>query len=314
MQHYTPPEYPPSPEGVELSSVEQWVGSKLRGRRPGKRSMRVIRTIAGSPEFASTATVAQLAQRVGVDPATVVRSAKILGCNGWNGLQEELRGLVRADPHEYGLESAPSAPWRSSFEAALESDLIAMKNLRHALSEEACRRFVDALLHRQEDIEGDRPRIYLHGTGSQVGPLTQFAHVCARLGLTAEPVGWGGRAPHTTLSSAAAGDVLLLLSFWRTPAESEVVAQVAKHRGLRILVVTDTHFSQLTPYADDMLVISADGPSHFPSMVGLSSLIHVLLVLITEQLGETGSAAIRTHDEIYFALEEARAKRGTGRS
>lgn len=76
------------------------------------------------------------------------------------------------------------------------------------------------------------------------------------------------------------------------------------------MLITDTRFSQLTSYVDDILVIPAEGSSHFPSLVAASSLIHVLLAVITEELDGRATDAIRAHDEIYFALEDVRAKGG----
>lgn len=292
-----------------MSRVEQWILSKLGDRRLGKQSTRVVRGLAGSPQYATSATVADFARRVGVDPATVMRSAKLLGCTGWTDLQQELRALFLSDLDANDLLEFHSEHEGSVIDAALLSDVVTMNNLRKSLDPEACRSFAHNLIHGTHEEPDALAKILLYGSGSYLGPLTQFAHVGARLGLTTVPVGWGGRAAHTAMSSADIGDVILIMNFWRTPAEFEAIAKVAKARGLRVMLISDTRFSHLTPFIDDMMVIPAEGSSHFPSLVAASALIHVLLSIITEEMDGSGNDSIRAHDEIYFALEDARAKK-----
>lgn len=96
-------QYENSADGTEsqapdtMNRVEGWILSKIGQRNLGKQSSRVVRALAGSPQYASSATVADFARRVGVDPATVMRSAKLLGCNGWTDLQQELRAMFLSD-------------------------------------------------------------------------------------------------------------------------------------------------------------------------------------------------------------------------
>ncbi|QUL77892.1 MurR/RpiR family transcriptional regulator [Brevibacterium sp. SMBL_HHYL_HB1] len=294
-----------------LNRVEDWILSKLGDRSLGKQSSRVVRALAGAPQYASTATIAEFAHRVGVDPATVVRSAKTLGCNGWTDLQQELRALYLSGLDASGLLDIHAEREGSVIDAALSTDAMTINSLKRTLDSDECCRFAQNLIRGFHDVEGQLATILLFGSGSYLGPLTQFAHVGARMGLTTVPVGWGGKAAHTAMSSASPGDVILIMNFWRTPAEFEAIARVGRTRGLRVMLITDTRFSQLTSYVDDVLVIPAEGSSHFPSLVAASSLIHVLLSVITEELGGGAADSIRAHDEIYFALEEARAKGGT---
>lgn len=294
-----------------LSRVEEWILSKLGDRQLGKQSSRVVRAIAGAPQYATTATVAEFAHRVGVDPATVVRSAKMLGCNGWTALQQELRALYLSDLDATGLLDIHSEREGSVIDAALSTDAMTINSLKSTLDVDECRRFAQSLIRGFHDVEEQLATILLFGSGSYLGPLTQFAHVGARMGLTTVPVGWGGKAAHTAMSSASRGDVILIMNFWRTPAEFEAIAKVGRARGLRVMLITDTRFSQLTSYVDDILVIPAEGSSHFPSLVAASSLIHVLLAVITEELDGRATDAIRAHDEIYFALEDVRTKGGS---
>lgn len=292
-------------QGVEgefsVGNFDGWINLLSRGVRMSPKGQQVLRVLAGSPAFASEASTAQIAERAEVDPATVVRVAQSLGFKGWTGLQLEIKNhyLEFLDAHE--LLEMHDGGGQSPAQRALLSDIAALQFLQVNLDLGAVESFSSTLVAAR--------RILLLGSGSYMGPLTQFAHVGSRMGLTVSLAGSGGKSVPASLAELAEGDVLLVLNLWRTPSEIQAIAQLVDELGITLLLISDTQTAPLATYAEQVLVIPAEGSSHFPSLVAASAMIHALLAMITEKLGPAGIDAIRHHEKVYRRLETIRQKR-----
>lgn len=278
--------------------MDSWLQRKLHGVRLGERSKRVVRVIAGSPAFAASATAAHVARRAGVNSSTVVRVAQSAGFNGWPDMQHEIavQRLSSLDAQQLLREHSVGSD--SYLQKAVQADIASLQMIGTTVGESEFDAFSESLLKAR--------RIALLGSGSFLGPLIQFAHVGARLGLDVVLAMGEGRSVPATFTNLAKGDALLVLNLWRTPRDVESIVELAHWRNAIVLLISDTQESPLTPYAAQTLVIPAEGSSHFPSLVGATTLVHALLSKLTHDLGGAATESIRRHEETYRQLERSR--------
>ena len=82
------------------------------------------------------------------------------------------------------------------------------------------------------------------------------------------------------LSHIKKGDILIAFSFPRYARRAVDGAEYAKERGANVTVITDSEYSPLVPYADDILYAKSDMASIVDSLVAPLSGINALVVAL----------------------------------
>ena len=82
------------------------------------------------------------------------------------------------------------------------------------------------------------------------------------------------------LGALAPGDVVVCIAVEPCAAESIKVARYAREAGARVIGITDRRTSPLAASADDILLISVHSPNIFPSHIGATALVEVLVGMI----------------------------------
>lgn len=83
-------------EEADMSQVREWLAELRKGHTASPKIATVLDVIAGQPRLASYASAAEVAERAGVNTATVVRAAQSLGFDGWLSLRAEVRSRYLA--------------------------------------------------------------------------------------------------------------------------------------------------------------------------------------------------------------------------
>lgn len=279
--------------------LDTWIEGLCEGIPLGKSARRVTRVLAASPSFASEASAARIAERAGVNAATVVRTARALGFRGWPDLQLEIKTKYLAFLDAHKLLELHSSSLESLTQKSLLADLAALQLLQRTLDETVITAAAESLTNAG--------RIGLLGSGSYIGPLMQFAHVGSRLGLSTVVIGREGRSVHVALAQLQEGDALLVVNLWRTPREIETIVHVASQMGIEVVLISDARTISLSQMASHTIVCPAEGASHFPSLSAATSIIHILLSHLTHLRGDKALEAMRYHESVYERLEHARA-------
>jgi DNA-binding MurR/RpiR family transcriptional regulator len=274
-----------------MSSSDQdipgWLRERLGPRKPSQGALRVIRVLTSHPSEMSYASTAEAAALAGVNVATVVRAAQLLGYAGWPALRAEARsrylsGLSASEVLSEHAASAESPAW-----AAVRGDL---RNL-HELS-----RLLDpAQIERVARLVHDARSTVVLGSGSFAAPGLQLAHIAQTVGYEVRLLREGGTALLNATSRLGEGDCVVVFRLWRSPTEIMNAARVAADGGARVVMVTDHSAGDAAELADELVLVPSEGASMFPSLTAPVTVVHAVLASL-------------------IALDEEQARRSSDRA
>jgi DNA-binding MurR/RpiR family transcriptional regulator len=243
-----------------------------------RKQQALVAFIEHNPKFASFATTAELAGRVGVHPATVVRLAQLLGYPGFPEFQEAIqhRYLASLDAVSLMHDRAPERHGDISL-ASIDQDMRNLSTTRSLLDPEALRRVAAAILAARS--------ILSVGFGSHAGMALIFSHLLRFMGLPAEAEYRGGVTLATRLTSLGPGDVVIGTSAWWVVRESRETLAVAKEQGATTVAIVDNRMSAMAQLADHVLLSRTESVSYFQSMLGPLAVLNALAAEIAS-IGE----------------------------
>jgi DNA-binding MurR/RpiR family transcriptional regulator len=241
--------------------------------RLNAKRQEIIRPIFEHPRSFVLSSVRAMAQRLGTDPATVVRIVRGLGFPGFREFQHYLHDLSLAYATSADtMRKAPHATGVSGFVAeSLEQDLKNLQALKNTLDTKRmaafAKRFHEA--RRVIVIAGD-----LAATLAEY-----FEYHLVLLGLNAFSATSGGRIVHLT-RSLARQDLVVAISFRRGLRQTVEGAQHARTRGAHCVAITDTHLSPLTRVCHESFLAGIESNSFGASYAAPVALLNALLAAI----------------------------------
>lgn len=243
-----------------------------------RKQQALVAFIEHNPKFASFATTAELAGRVGVHPATVVRLAQLLGYPGFPEFQEAIqhRYLASLDAVALMHERAPERHDDLSL-ASIDQDIRNLSATRSLLDPDELRRIAAIMLEARS--------ILTIGFGSHAGLAVILSHLLRFMGLPAEAEFRGGITLATRLATLGPGDVVIGTSAWWVVRESREALAVAKEQGATTVAIVDNRVSAMARLADHVLLSKTESVSYFQSMLGPLAVMNALAAEIAA-LGE----------------------------
>ncbi|MFI6344127.1 MurR/RpiR family transcriptional regulator [Streptomyces sp. NPDC050560] len=243
------------------------VAAVLPGLRPS--DAKVMRLVLDDPAFVQSATTAEIAERAGASPATVVRAARAAGFEGVGDLK---RALVR----ELALRSN-SAPPEELTEGATTAEIRELVLASHAATIGATRATVDPeALTRAAALLAAADMINVFGVGTSAAPAADAAYRWTAIGCrTAAP--HDARTAQLQAGLLNPASVLVAVSHSGQSAETLAVADAALGAGASVVAITSFASSSLAERATVALV--AGGPDLGLHMAPASSrLAHLAVV------------------------------------
>lgn len=244
------------------------------GATLSRKQQLIVSYIEHNPKFAAFATAGEMAQRVGVHAATVVRLAQVLGYDGYPEFRDVVRHRYLSSLDATALMHAHAATLDGNAGlASIDQDLRNLSAVRGALD-------ADNLSLVAGVLRDARGRLFV-GAGSQAGLATIFGHLCACIGFPVEVEVRGGIGLATRLAALGHDDVVLGAGSWWIVRETREALAVARERGATTIAIVDTAASPLAQVADHLLIAQTEGVSFFQSMVGPLAVLNALVVEIT---------------------------------
>ncbi|MGH3360068.1 MAG: MurR/RpiR family transcriptional regulator [Nocardioidaceae bacterium] len=274
-----------------MTSLPTWARDRLEGRTLGPGATRVIETLDLQPQMASYASTAEIAERSGVNIATVVRTAQALGFSGWSQLRQEVRSKYLASLSAVQVLSAHATPGASRTRDAVRQDISNLEALAASIEPGQI-----ATIARH--IGAARTTLVV-GSGSFIAPGLQLAHVGQTMGFDIRFGRSGGTSLFNEVGLLTSGDVVFVFSFWWNPREILAAARVAARAGAEIILVSDRRSTPFTELADQTVAVASESASTFPSLAAAMTVVHGVLAELADQNEERVRASLARAEAIW---------------
>ncbi|TDO94592.1 MurR/RpiR family transcriptional regulator [Enemella evansiae] len=254
-------------------SMQDWLRSRLPAEGLSERAARVFHHLALRPGEAAHVPASEVATATGTSLSTVTRLAQRLGFRGWPELQRELRSRYLA-----GLSLAEVTASHRSDEAEPWS------SLRHDLTllDETLRSWDPEAVQRAAGLIDEARQVHVTAHGSYAAVGLALKH---NLGLAGFPVGellGEPSAVANAVSRMGPGDLLVVCSYWRLYNHAVIAAQQAHRAGAQVVLIADHLAPALADTVDEVLLVSSESSSFFPSMTGAIAVAQALVATAAE--------------------------------
>ena len=227
-------------------------------------------------------TALKLGNAVNVSESTVVRFAIELGYEGYPQLQRSLQSHIKN--RLTSLQRMDVARNRigdmDPVEVVLTQDIDKIRRTIGDVNREDFAAAVNAIISAK--------RIYIQGAMSS-SILARFMHYYLRLILDKVTlIGSVGTSEiYQQMLHIGDGDLLVAMSFPRYASGTIQACRFARDSGAKIIAITDSENSPLTPLADISLYAYSDMVSFVDSLVAPMSLINALIVAVSDRNTES---------------------------
>ncbi|AXH96410.1 MurR/RpiR family transcriptional regulator [Ornithinimicrobium avium] len=258
------------------------MASRLGDRTAGRGVAKVLRVLGAQPRQVSYASTAEVSASAGVNAATVVRAAQLLGFSGWPALRSEIRSRYLSSLSASEVLSEHGTGGDGSAAAAVRRGTHNLQDLSLVLDQAQIDRVAGA-------IAGARVTLVL-GSGSFAGPGLQLSHLAQTIGHDVRLHRTGGTSLFNEVSLLREGDCLIAFLLWRTPWQILHAMQAAPP-GVRIVLVCDQTRDELVTLADEFVHVPSEGSSMFPSLVAPTVVVEATLAALVARDPDAAAAA-----------------------
>lgn len=264
-----------------------------------RSQQRIASYLLASYDEAAFGSLTDMARRLEVSEATLVRFAQALGYAGFRGLRRCLQGLVRvqATPasrlqHKLG-ELAESQGHVLS--KVLDMEVQYLAEASHSVDPGDFDRAVEILLLAQ--------RVFAFGSGPS-GVLANLAELrLRRLGILTIAMTESGRHLLEKLQLLRTGDAVLAAGFNYVRPELVAVLEHARAAGCRSILLTDTLGPALRSRADVVLAARRGPVSTFHSLTVPMAVLNALILAVAMARPEESLAALNRLEQLRATFD-----------
>lgn len=239
----------------------------------------------------------ELAQRLDMSEATVVRFASSLGMAGYPELRQQLQELVKHKlSHAYRLRVKLDelSPETHLFEQVTAMEIEYLHDALRTMSREAFDQAVELICKAR--------RLFVFGLSGSATLAELLKHRLRRFGLEVVPLTQSGREVCEELLMLTEDDVFFALLFFNI---SEVMASTlayAKHRGCKVILLTDTLGPHLREHVDVLLEARRGPVMAFHSLIVPMAIIQALILAVARADEERSMDILNRLDDIRERL------------
>ncbi|MGH9752000.1 MAG: MurR/RpiR family transcriptional regulator [Blastocatellia bacterium] len=245
--------------------------------RLGKQRQRVVKYVSDDLTTAVFLTASQLAERVGVDAATVVRTAQDLGFQGYGDFIESARACF--------LEAhTPVEAARRGLQESTDPESSVLVSLHHEMGN--LQRLAESLDPKQlvnlaRRIRKAR-RILIIGLDLAGTLSSHLEYLLQSLGFDALAVTAGGGRLRNRLSPIGPKDLVIAITFRRGLRETVEAARSAREAGAYTVAITDSELSPLLKICNEYILAPIASQSFAGSYVAPLAVINALIFTLTK--------------------------------
>ncbi len=238
-------------------------------------------------------TATELANRLGVDAATVVRFAQELGYTGFRELSKEIQEVVRLE-----LKASYTADLDAAEDLQLFRSLLGNEKHNLELAQDRLSEQVESLLPELLDAD----RIWVVGQGLCVHLAGLCAGALREIGLPAVDIATNPLEAATNLKEVERGDLLVGFSLSGMDLDMANVIRFARGRGARTFVFSASSVAAAALEAETSIICPGPTQTDVPSFTGLAAMIVVVIAAFAarypEEAGKMTDAVRQSYQEL----------------
>jgi DNA-binding MurR/RpiR family transcriptional regulator len=244
-------------------------------------------------------TTTELARRVGVDQATVVRFAQAIEYSGYRELSQEIE--------EYVLKKV-TASYRKAAEAETEETLVeglaenTEQRLRECFATEASK--IGEAVH----ILRDAPHIWVAAEFVMYHLAEYIVHSLQGFQIPASAVHPTTHTSSVALSHMQEGEALLAFTIYFPHVDTGHLVNLAREKGLHTINVTDYSNGLAAREADITIKVSSKSPMVLPSVGPAFNVMQIMAASIIAQRSESSAKAFTNYNDYLGQILELRAE------
>ena len=238
-------------------------------------------------------TATELADRLEVDAATVVRFAQELGYSGFRELSKEIQEVVRAD-----LKASYTADLDAPEDLGLFRGLLVNEKHNLELVQDRLTEEVESLLVTLLDAD----RIWIVGQGQSVYLSGLCAETLRGVGLPAVAIPADPLAAATNLKEIDENDVVIGFSITGMDLDTANVIGFARGHQATTFVFSASPVSSAALEAETSIICPGPTQVGVPSFTGLAAMIVVIAAAFTVRYPEEADAMTSAVRESYREL------------
>ncbi len=238
-------------------------------------------------------TATEMANRMGVDAATVVRFAQNLGYSGFRELIKEVQRVLKAELIASYSPDLNALDDVGLFRSLLENEKHNLELAQSRLTEQADT-ILPTLLNAQ--------RIWVMGQGRCAHLAALCAYVLREIGLPAIVIAPDPLEAAGNLKGVGAED--LVVGFSLTGMDLSVADAVgfARQRGAKTFVFSASPVTAAALAAEITIICPGPTQAHVPSFTGLAAMIVALVAAFTARYPERAAAMTADLHQSYHEL------------
>jgi len=241
-------------------------------QRLSPRRQEIIRQVLKNPREFVLLSVRSAAERLGTDPATMVRVIQKIGFESYRAFQNYLHDLSIANATALdGLRASSNAGYKTPdhLQAMLEQDFKNLNAIRNTLDV----RKLALIAKRIHSAE----RILIVGGDLAESLVRYLEDHLTLIGLPVYSATTNGKSAHIS-RLLGKKDLVIAISFRRGLRQTIEALKCAREKGAYCVGITGTYVSPVARFTDEFFVTSVDSESFLDSYVAPMALANLLLV------------------------------------
>jgi DNA-binding MurR/RpiR family transcriptional regulator len=268
-----------------------------------KSEKRIANYLNQNQDEAAFLSAGEIASRLKLSEATMVRFARTLGFDNYPAMRVALQDSFRRRlTHSYRLRSRLDNLREAGdiFEKMTISEIDYLTQALQTVDREA--------LHRATSLMLERDRIFVFGTGPSVSLVHLLNLRLTRFGKQVIPLTIAGRETLEPMLLMTDRDLLIAIGFFDVNPTLQIVLDYAEEKKCPVILLTDTLGSVIGEKADVVLAARRGPVAAFHSLVVPMNIINTLLLEVANQSQET---VIPNLDKLDQLRERLRRSVGT---
>lgn len=279
---------------MQLSALSERIIRQLPEMTP--QLARSARFIVDHPDAMVMSSMREIAGRVGVAPATLLRLARLLGYEDWSKFRNVHVAHFRTSAPHYASKAGALAKRQRIPALVEELQRAQVTALEHAAGANAA-----DTLDEAAKILNRAPRIFVAAFMSCRAPGLAFTYICRLFRSNVILLGAEGSSLVADLADIRASDAVLSINFVPYARDIRLIAEAVARSRAALVSIADSRVTPLSTHARSILVFAAESPSFFPSITSAVALVECLAAAMLAHAGNSAVSRVGAVEKSLYS-------------